>query len=421
MTNFLTVRKYAPVAPAAFVDQDVLFYNQRKFSALAPARWNLQDSYSLGERKYVPLPDGVPFTINLPPVLDNPISDQITFTDELYLFVVPADTFSDPEAQPLTYEATLDNDDPLPAWLVFTPATRTFEGTPLLEDAGTLLIKVSASDGVSAATDTFELLITPFATYPAELGEPVRDGFSIKPRKQSSSIATESTLTRRRNVSFGDVYVLACRFKFKSATDRQIFENFLTVTIDYGAHWFRADWFSGWGFAPSTWVFKFIKLDEVNSAYASDYSAPMLMMPLVDAPLPGPLWPTSEVDPGFLDQRFGLISPVSAVASGASTTVFDVAVGEGDRARWRVGWVIDFYDLELGTIVADGEDHTILTIVGDTITLAAAALFTPDNTMGIRFSEYDNVDTSQKTYGFITDDDNDFPSDGGSAYLILYS
>ena len=58
----------------------------------------------------------------------------------------------------LTYTATLDNDDPLPLWLGFDAATRTFSGTPARADAGTLRIKITADDSKTGkVSDVFEV------------------------------------------------------------------------------------------------------------------------------------------------------------------------------------------------------------------------------------------------------------------------
>ncbi|KAF8266136.1 hypothetical protein EI94DRAFT_1733859 [Lactarius quietus] len=65
----------------------------------------------------------------------------------------------------------------LPAWLVFNPATRTFSGTPALEDEGTPRIKVLATDPETSdsAASSVSLCITP---YPApDLAKPVVSQF----------------------------------------------------------------------------------------------------------------------------------------------------------------------------------------------------------------------------------------------------
>ncbi len=95
---------------------------------------------------------GITLAPNQPPVLANLLTNW-NGTDGVALsIVVPADTFSDPENDPLTYSASN-----MPGWLSFDGTTRTFSGTPTAE--GTHYITVTASDAVSGgiASDIFRL------------------------------------------------------------------------------------------------------------------------------------------------------------------------------------------------------------------------------------------------------------------------
>ncbi|WAT17712.1 cadherin-like domain-containing protein [Aurantiacibacter sp. MUD11] len=109
------------------------------------------------------------FTINAPPnfapELDNLILDQNVDEDNAWSFTVPADTFSDPDSDPLTLTATLANGDPLPAWLSFDGTT--FSGTPPQDFNGSIDIEVTASDGQFDVSDTFTLTIDPVNDAPA--------------------------------------------------------------------------------------------------------------------------------------------------------------------------------------------------------------------------------------------------------------
>jgi len=143
------------------------------------------------------------------------------------------------------------------------------------------------------------------------------------------------------------------------------------------------------------------------------------MQPVADAPDPDVDWPDNLTDPGFLDQRFACISPSSNIVTVTSASVFTLKAGEVARAKWRVGWVLDLFDLQDGSVVA--QDEAILSLSTDQITLVAPFSTLPVADLhGIRFSEYDNVVASQKNFGFVSDDDNDFPSDSGKAYRIMY-
>jgi VCBS repeat-containing protein len=75
-------------------------------------------------------------------------------------FVFAANSFGDLDASDtLTYTATLSDDSPLPAWLSFDSATRTFSGTPANGDVGAIDIKVTADDGSSTVSDVFTLTV----------------------------------------------------------------------------------------------------------------------------------------------------------------------------------------------------------------------------------------------------------------------
>ena len=95
------------------------------------------------------------------PRLDQPIATpQSTDEDVLYTLALPEGMFVDPDASTtLTLTASLAGGGPLPTWLSFNPATRTLSGTPTNDDVGLYSITVTASDGVSIASDTFELSV----------------------------------------------------------------------------------------------------------------------------------------------------------------------------------------------------------------------------------------------------------------------
>ena len=92
-------------------------------------------------------------TLALPPVFaprDRPLD-----------FVVPDATFSDEDpGDALAFSARLRDGQPLPDWLSFDPATRTFSGTPTGSDAGTTSIAVIATDsGGLSAHALFDLTV----------------------------------------------------------------------------------------------------------------------------------------------------------------------------------------------------------------------------------------------------------------------
>ncbi|RYC47045.1 putative Ig domain-containing protein [Pectobacterium zantedeschiae] len=99
--------------------------------------------------------------VNDAPVVATPIPPQSVAQDGGFNFTVPAGTFSDPDGDTLTLSATLANGSPLPSWLRFDPATATFSGTPGNSDVGTVVIRVTATDGSNTSISTsFGLTVT---------------------------------------------------------------------------------------------------------------------------------------------------------------------------------------------------------------------------------------------------------------------
>jgi hypothetical protein len=92
---------------------------------------------------------------NHPPVVAIPIPDQVANAGVLFSYVVPTGTFTDPNADPLTWSAT-----GTPAWLTFTPFTHTFSGTPAAGDVGATTITVTVNDGSLSIGDGFVLTVS---------------------------------------------------------------------------------------------------------------------------------------------------------------------------------------------------------------------------------------------------------------------
>ena len=106
---------------------------------------------------------------NAAPTVANPIDDQTATVGTALNFTFPTDTFADTDAgATLTYTATQSDDSTLPSWLTFAAATRTFSGTPTA--AGTVSVKVTASDGTDSVSDTFDIVVSAAAdTTPPEV------------------------------------------------------------------------------------------------------------------------------------------------------------------------------------------------------------------------------------------------------------
>ncbi len=95
---------------------------------------------------------------NNPPLVVVEIPDQSANLNEQWRFIVPANTFEDPDNDPLTYTTTLEGGDALPIWLTFDDQSRTFSGVPTAVAA--IRISVRVEDGRGGfALDTFTLNI----------------------------------------------------------------------------------------------------------------------------------------------------------------------------------------------------------------------------------------------------------------------
>jgi VCBS repeat-containing protein len=89
------------------------------------------------------------------------IADQGSVEDTAWSLAIPASTFADVDVgDSLTITATRANGSALPNWLSFDATSRTFSGTPLNADVGTLALKVTATDAAGAsASSSFALAI----------------------------------------------------------------------------------------------------------------------------------------------------------------------------------------------------------------------------------------------------------------------
>jgi VCBS repeat-containing protein len=94
------------------------------------------------------------------PVVATAIADQLATEDAAFAFQFAANTFTDVDGNTLTYTATLSNGAPLPAWLSFDAATRTFYGLPANGDVGTVSVRITASDGTATVSDTFDITVS---------------------------------------------------------------------------------------------------------------------------------------------------------------------------------------------------------------------------------------------------------------------
>src|SRR5262249_46065128 len=100
--------------------------------------------------------------VNDAPVVANPVPDQNAQAGSAFSLTVATNTFFDVDAgDVLSYSATRADGSALPSWLAFNPATRTFSGTPASGDAGSLNVRITATDqGGLSASDNFAVNVT---------------------------------------------------------------------------------------------------------------------------------------------------------------------------------------------------------------------------------------------------------------------
>lgn len=115
--------------------------------------------------------------VNQAPVVANPLLDQNATENTPFSYVVPGTSFTDPDNDTLSYTATLADGSPLPDWLTFDAATRTFSGTPGGNASGTYAIKITATDASnSSVSDNFTLAVQDVPATPGVInGTPKSD------------------------------------------------------------------------------------------------------------------------------------------------------------------------------------------------------------------------------------------------------
>ncbi|HNL79391.1 MAG TPA: tandem-95 repeat protein, partial [Agitococcus sp.] len=84
--------------------------------------------------------------INDAPTALLPLDEQSVDEGQSFVFTIPTEAFTDIDGDNLAYSASLVDGSPLPSWLSFNDKTQTFSGIPSFSDAGTLQVKVVATD-----------------------------------------------------------------------------------------------------------------------------------------------------------------------------------------------------------------------------------------------------------------------------------
>jgi Ca2+-binding RTX toxin-like protein len=99
--------------------------------------------------------------VNDAPILQQAIADRSLNANTALNFTLPTGTFTDIDAgDVLAYTATLADGSALPTWLSFNANTRTFSGTPLIDQVGAVDIKILATDVAgTSASDVFRITV----------------------------------------------------------------------------------------------------------------------------------------------------------------------------------------------------------------------------------------------------------------------
>jgi len=97
------------------------------------------------------------------PILSGQTPNQTWNISQHVDLVLPSNTFTDPQNEPLTYRATLANGATWPSWLTFDAATRTFTGT-VPSALANLSIKVTATDTSGLSNSETFAVTVPAAT-----------------------------------------------------------------------------------------------------------------------------------------------------------------------------------------------------------------------------------------------------------------
>jgi hypothetical protein len=97
-----------------------------------------------------------PYNMAGKPYVENPMADQTVDGGTPWTYTFPSNTFG---GSSLGYTSFLGSMSPLPAWMSFNAATRTFTGNPTYAEGGQYTILVKAENNGAHAVDAFILTV----------------------------------------------------------------------------------------------------------------------------------------------------------------------------------------------------------------------------------------------------------------------
>ncbi|MDW5318565.1 putative Ig domain-containing protein, partial [Rhizobium sp. PL01] len=159
--------------------------NNASVQALRQSTNTLSDVFSYTMRDTAGATATASLTITIHGANDAPVVAVQTATQNAtvgtaYSFVLPANTFTDPDSgDTLTFTASAADGSALPAWLSYNATTQTFSGTPTT--GGTYGIRVTATDlGGLSTSETYNIAVSvPGNTTPtavADVGDATEKG-----------------------------------------------------------------------------------------------------------------------------------------------------------------------------------------------------------------------------------------------------
>jgi Ca2+-binding RTX toxin-like protein len=142
------------VAGQIYIEPKVEYIGNNKFIVTWSGKQNAASVYNVFSKTFTAS------DFNQSPEHEKFLNDQVIDAGNSIFFQLHGNEFSDPDGDTLTYTAVLNdgNNSPLPNWLHFD-GIATFTGDATFENAGTISIKVTASDGDKSVSDIFNLTV----------------------------------------------------------------------------------------------------------------------------------------------------------------------------------------------------------------------------------------------------------------------